>query len=281
MSYIGKQPVVGNFQVCDAITVVNGQAAYTMQVSSANVEPENANHMLVSLNGILQKPGSSFTISGATITFASNLATGDVIDFIILLGNVLDIGAPSDSSVTNAKLAQDIISGETALAAVPATTDELLISDAGTLKRIDAQYFQNTPAFSCHLSGNQSIGTGSWTKVTIDSEDLDTDGKFTSNKFTPTVAGWYLIRVFCRFDSGNDMTDCIVGIYKNGSLISKHTEGSIEVQSKLLSQLVYLDSDDYVEMYVKQNTGGSININGGSYENQDVAFFQGHKLIGI
>ena len=281
MAYIGKQPIVGNFQVCDAISVVNGQAAYTMQVSSTNVSPESANHMLVSLNGILQKPGSSFTISGATITFASNLATGDVIDFIILLGNVLDIGAPSDSSVTNAKLAQDIISGETALAAVPATTDELLISDAGTLKRIDAQYFQNTPAFSCHLSGNQSIGTGSWTKVTIDSEDLDTDGKFTSNKFTPTVAGWYLIRVFCRFDSGNDMTDCIVGIYKNGSLISKHTEGSIEVQSKLLSQLVYLDSDDYVEMYVKQNTGGSININGGSYENQDVAFFQGHKLIGI
>ena len=105
MAYIGKQPTVGNFQVCDAITVVNGQAAYTMQVSSANVEPENANHMLVSLNGILQKPGSSFTISGATITFASNLATGDVIDFIILLGNVLDIGAPSDGTITEPKLA--------------------------------------------------------------------------------------------------------------------------------------------------------------------------------
>jgi hypothetical protein len=25
MAYIGKQPVVGNFQVCDAISVVNGQ----------------------------------------------------------------------------------------------------------------------------------------------------------------------------------------------------------------------------------------------------------------
>ena len=107
--YIGKQPTVGNFQVCDAITVVNGQAAYTMQVSSANVNPENANHMLVSLNGVLQKPGSSFTISGATITFASNLATGDVIDFIILLGNVLDIGAPSDGTVTTAKIADDAV----------------------------------------------------------------------------------------------------------------------------------------------------------------------------
>ncbi len=103
MAYIGNSPIVGNFQVCDAISVVNGQAAYTMQVDSANVTPESANHMLVSLNGILQKPGSSFTISGSTITFASNLATGDVIDFIMLLGNVLDIGTPSDATVTNAK----------------------------------------------------------------------------------------------------------------------------------------------------------------------------------
>ena len=103
MAYIGNSPVIGNFQVCDAISVVNGQASYTMQVSSANVTPESANHMLVSLNGILQKPGSSFTISGSTITFASNLATGDVIDFIILLGNVLDLGVPSDATVTDAK----------------------------------------------------------------------------------------------------------------------------------------------------------------------------------
>ena len=103
MAYIGKEPAVGNFQVCDAISVVNGQAAYTLQVSSTNVVPESANHMLVSLNGILQKPNSSFTVSGSTITFASNLATGDVIDFIMLLGSVLDIGIPSDSSVTDAK----------------------------------------------------------------------------------------------------------------------------------------------------------------------------------
>ena len=137
MAYIGKEPIVGNFQKCDAITVVNGQAAYTLQVSSTNVIPESANHMLVSLNGILQSPVTSFTVSGSTLTFASNLATGDVIDFVILLGNVLDLGTPSDGTVTNAKLAQDIISGETALASTPADTDEFLVSDAGTLKRID------------------------------------------------------------------------------------------------------------------------------------------------
>ena len=137
MGYIGKQPIVGNFQVCDAISVVNGQAAYTMQVNSTNVEPETAFHMLVSLNGILQKPGSSFTISGSTITFASNLVTNDVIDFIILLGDVLNIGTPSDDTVTASTVNNDFISGQTALTATPDDTDEFLISDAGTIKRID------------------------------------------------------------------------------------------------------------------------------------------------
>jgi hypothetical protein len=106
MAYIGREPQVGNFQVCDDITVVNGQAAYTMQVGGVNVLPETANHCLVSLNGVLQKSSGtspSFTISGSTITFASNLVTGDVINFIHILGSVLDLGVPSDSTVTNAK----------------------------------------------------------------------------------------------------------------------------------------------------------------------------------
>lgn len=109
MAYIGKTPVIGNFQKCDAITVVNGQAAYTMQVGGTNVSPESENHMLVSLNGILQAPVDSFTISGSTITFASNLATGDVIDFIMLLGNVLDLGVPSDNTVSTAKIVDGAI----------------------------------------------------------------------------------------------------------------------------------------------------------------------------
>jgi hypothetical protein len=147
MAYIGQSPSIGNFQVCDAISTVNGQAAYTMQVSSVNVVPETANHMLVSLNGILQRPGSSFTVAGSTITFASNLVTGDVINFIHILGSVLDLGVPSDdtvaaakisaNAVTGAKLNTDVISAQTALATEPADTDEFLVSDAGVLKRID------------------------------------------------------------------------------------------------------------------------------------------------
>ena len=43
----------------------------------------------------------------------------------------------TDGIVSNVKLAQDIISGDTALASEPADTDEFLGSDAGTLKRIE------------------------------------------------------------------------------------------------------------------------------------------------
>lgn len=104
MAYIGKTPVIGNFQKCDSISVVNGQAAYTLQVGGVNVSPQSENHMLVSLNGILQAPVDSFTVSGSTLTFASNLVTGDVIDFVMILGNVLDLGVPSDNTVSLAKL---------------------------------------------------------------------------------------------------------------------------------------------------------------------------------
>ena len=184
MAYIGKQPVVGNFQVCDAITVVNGQAAYTMQVSSANVNPENANHMLVSLNGVLQKPGSSFTISGATITFASNLATGDVIDFIILLGNVLDIGTPSDDSVGAAQIKDDLISGTTALTSAPAATDEFLVSDAGTLKRVDASLVGRGKILQVVSSGaiNAGITSTATSYTAVTSHSLDITPSATSSK---------------------------------------------------------------------------------------------------
>ena len=158
MAYIGRPSIVGNFVKLDAITAVNGQAAYTMQNNSVNfADYSTVNQFLVSLNGTIQSPGSSFTVSGSTLTFASNLSTGDVIDFIIVFGNSLSAGVPTDAtvstakivdanvttakladdSVTAAKINNDIISGSTELASEPADTDEFLVSDAGTLKRID------------------------------------------------------------------------------------------------------------------------------------------------
>jgi len=139
MSYIGKEPQVGNYSVLDALSA-SSTASYTMQLSSTNFTPESANHLIVSLNGVIQKPGSSYTVSGSTITFSSSLTSSDSIDFIIALGNVLDIGTPSDGTVTNAKLASDLISGETDIGGAIADADLFLIDDGagGTLRKTAA-----------------------------------------------------------------------------------------------------------------------------------------------
>jgi hypothetical protein len=219
MAYIGKTPVIGNFVKLDSITVVNGQAAYTMQNGGVNFTSyDNVNQFLVSLNGVLQAPTDSFTVSGSTLTFASNLSTGDVIDFVLVLGNSLDIGTPSDNTVTaakiganavtNAKLNNDIISGATELASEPADTDEFLVSDAGTLKRIDYSLIKGgglTVADQWRYTGGTNFSTE--TVLSSDLERIDTSGQgtlgsgmtFSSGVFTFPSTGIYLINFICNF----------------------------------------------------------------------------------
>lgn len=64
----------------------------------------------------------------------------------------------TDGIISNAKLAQDVISAETELAVAPATTDEFLISDAGTLKRIDYSLIKSDPTHV--LLETQTISSG-------------------------------------------------------------------------------------------------------------------------
>ena len=109
MPYIGTEPLTGQFKKLDAISVVNGQAAYTLNYNSAAYKPATANALLVSVNGVIQAAGDAFTISGSTITFTENLVTGDVIDFIIALGDTGSAVTPVDGSVTTAKIATDAV----------------------------------------------------------------------------------------------------------------------------------------------------------------------------
>ena len=103
MPYIGKTPLTGAYQLCDTITT-SATATYNLTVGSSPVIPGAAQNCIVSLNGVVQAPVSAYTVSGSTIVFASTLSATDVIDFILILGNVFDIGKPTDGSVTNASV---------------------------------------------------------------------------------------------------------------------------------------------------------------------------------
>ena len=142
MAYIGNRPEQGNFRKCDAITT-SATATYNLLVGGVAVNP-NQNQCIVSLNGVIQSSGTSYTIASSQITFASALTSSDVIDFILILGDTLNAGIPSDSSVDASKITANVITGQSALGATPADTDELLISDAGTLKRVDYSHLKST-----------------------------------------------------------------------------------------------------------------------------------------
>jgi hypothetical protein len=159
MAYIGKSPVIGNFVKLDAITAVNGQAAYTMQNGSVNfTDYSTVNQFLVSLNGTIQSPGSSFTVSGSTLTFASNLSTGDVIDFIIVFGNSLSAGTPTDATVSTAKIVDD------------AVTTAKIASDAVTPPK--ANFFNNDPGNAADL-GMLHIKSGDSGLSSLGDNDAD------------------------------------------------------------------------------------------------------------
>ena len=194
MSYIGREPQVGNFQVCDAISVVNGQAAYTMQVSSVNVSPETANHMLVSLNGVLQAPGSSYTVSGSTITFASNLVTGDVINFIHILGSVLDLGVPSDSTVSLAKLtatgtknSSTFLRGDNTFAGAGITEADMF--------RLTADFSNTNNIISSNL---ERVDDATFSKI-------GTGMSLSSGVFTFPTTGLYIVKNFAFLQSNNNV----------------------------------------------------------------------------
>ena len=102
MPYIGNKPEVGNFRKCDAITT-SATATYNLLVGGVAVNP-NQNQCIVSLNGVIQSSGNSYTIASSQITFASALTSSDVIDFILILGDTLDVGTVSDDTIGLAQL---------------------------------------------------------------------------------------------------------------------------------------------------------------------------------
>ena len=88
----------------DAITTVNAQAAYSLTLNSSAYTPSSQNALIVSLNGITQEPGDSFTISGSTITFSPALVTGDVVDYIVDMGRAVTIGEYSGDLAVGGEL---------------------------------------------------------------------------------------------------------------------------------------------------------------------------------
>ena len=112
MAYIGKEPVRGQNRELDDISgSFNGSTtAFTMQVGGLNTSAGSVNQLFINVGGILQNPGTDFTVAASTLTFTTAPANG--LDFWgIIQGDAVDINTPADNSVTTAKILNNAVDG--------------------------------------------------------------------------------------------------------------------------------------------------------------------------
>jgi hypothetical protein len=280
MAYIGKTPVIGNFVKLDSITVVNGQAAYTMQNGGVNFTSyDNVNQFLVSLNGVLQAPTDSFTVSGSTLTFASNLSTGDVIDFVLVLGNSLDIGTPSDNTVTAAKIASDAV--VTAKINDNAVTSAKMFSTfKNGITMVDM--FRLTTQLS-------SLGSGTFVTSNIERCDETKSGFIgtgmteSSGVFSFPSTGIYLIQFNATFnaDSDNRYVNAKIHVTTNNSTYGEDGVSRTSIEYSYGTTYAHalasttLDVDDTANVKVKfaGEAEGTANLFGSTSSNDTTFTF--------
>ena len=279
MAYLGNAPARSfiSFER-QVFTIVNSQTAYTLDHSV-----NNENDIRLVVNNIVQEPGSgkAYTASGTTLTLSAALTNGTDEMYCVFLGRAVATNKPGAGSVgttelaadavTEAKIADDavesehlnnnVISGQTELASAPASTDELLISDAGTLKRIDVSLVggANTPAFEATKNALQyGVTLNSDVKITYETEIFDTAGNYASSRFTPTTAGKYFVYCNQRIitQNNNTLSRTQLKIFKNGSQYQNAmsdfnlAENYIRATGNHISATVDMNgSSDYVEIY--------------------------------
>ena len=186
MAYIGREIRTGAFRQLDDISsgFDGSDTTHTMQVNSTNVSVGDVNQIILSLGGVIQKPGTDFTVSGSTLTFTTAPAANTSF-FAILLGS--DNGGtvtPTDGSVTTDKIVDaNITKAKLADAIDIFNNASLLAGDLGTgihIKTADSGGGVNTSADNLIIedSGDSGMtilgGTGNHSRINFgDSGDND------------------------------------------------------------------------------------------------------------
>ena len=128
----------------------------------------------------------------------------------------------------------------------------------------------NMPAFSAYLSSAQTLSGSTWTKITCQTKEFDTASCYdntTNYRFTPTVAGYYMVTG--RTQIASTATDGSISIYKNGSAFKTGLNVNTTTVAPIVSALIYCNgSTDYLELYARFVVGQ--NNSAGA----DITYFQ-------
>ena len=150
----------------------------------------------------------------------------------------------------------------------PTASGSTIEQDGSTILTVDGSgnitpsndFYPKVPAFRAYKGiVDQSLTSSTWTKVTYDTVDFDTNSNFSTStsRFTPTVAGYYQINVILSTEGAGGLTRFISEIYKNGSSYSRFSD--LQVTSGTIgrdysgSDIIYFNgTTDYIEIYSYQ-----------------------------
>lgn len=159
--------------------------------------------------------------------------------------------------------------------------NNIMTSDGAGNITLNAAAMKNTPSFYAYLSSSQDITTATLTKIQFDTELFDTDNTYdnsTNYRFTPGVAGKYVLTIQMLNTTGTDYDNFQVNIKKNGSQLVLGRGANFNGDGIHFSTIVDANTTDYFEGFFYHTKGSDTAVAGGTAPH--LSFFGGYKLIG-
>ncbi len=170
-----------------------------------------------------------------------------------------------------------LVSGNNVLGiTLDSSQNTLFAGDVGITGAMTASTW---PSFSVHKGGtNQTTITGT-EKVVWSTEDFDTNSDFASNRFTPTVAGKYLLTCYIQWTSYTADDQLVLSLFKNGTVYrgTSTLASSTDSDGNTLTAIVDANgSTDYFEMFARNVARDTSNIAAGVAPN--LSQFAGSRI---
>lgn len=121
------------------------------------------------------------------------------------------------------------------------------------------------PVFRAGSGTSFSVAHDTQTKATFGSAVFDTSSSFSSNRYTPNVAGYYQVNAGIQYEGPSLSTNyAVISLYKNGNV---YTEGEaavlIQYGSLSVSDVVYFNgTTDYIEIFMAHKQGAAQDMRG-------------------